>query len=456
MTARRPVLLAAVAALTVCSPLVAVAVGPASAAPPPESICGVCGPGLADAAEDAGVGLTVEHGAATIRVRENGSGHWQARVRVDDAAAERLAANGTLRERVVRASLDRRTVVDDPRNLRTDVANDTLVVTFDQPDVAHETLGGVVLVDLLDPRARRAGLDFDADELRIEGPNGTVVSRAPPTATVEDGSVVWRADDEDPGLWGDTRLAFAPTDGLVARGLTTVGFVAFGVGVAEPSALALGVVPAVLLGGALLALRRWGAILPDIDPAFAAKAVAGGGATVAVLAGAALAGPVVLDAAVAETVATFAALYALVATGAFLDRPSAHAALGWTLGASALVALAASTVSLVALQTALLSVPAALWFPLGRAQGQGQGGGSDRSVTAVVALALVASPFGAAVLYAPSASPLFGLLLSAFTTVPWAAATVAFGVPLYLLGRGLDGDGDPGGTDDRATPASAD
>jgi hypothetical protein len=438
MTASRSARLVAVAGLLVCAPLAAVAVGPATAAPPPGAVCGVCGDGLVDAAESEGLPLTVEYGAATIRVREDGSGRWHARVRVDDRAADRLAANSMLRERVVRASLDRRTVVDDPRNLHTDVANDTLVVTFDRPGVAHRSLGGVVLVDLLDPRARRAGLDFDADRLRIEGPNGTVVSRTPPSATVEDGAVVWRPTDEEPGLGSDTRLAFASTDGPAARGLTTVGFVAFGVALAEPGALALGVAPAVLLGALLLAVRRWGGELPAVDPSPLAKGVAGGGAAVAVLAGGALAGSVLLDAAVAETVATFAALYALVAAGAIvLDRPSARAALAWTLGASALAALAASTVSVVALQTALLSVPAALWFPLGRARGR------DRTVTAVVALALVVSPFGAAVLYTPSASPLPGVLLSVFTTVPWAAATVAFGFPLYLLGRGTGGDGEP-------------
>ncbi|QLH82615.1 hypothetical protein [Halosimplex pelagicum] len=450
MTARRPTLLA-VAALLVCSGVGAVAVGPANAAPPPESVCGVCGDGLADAAENEGIRLTVEYGTATIRVREDGSGHWDARVRIDDDAADRLAANATLRERVVRASLDRRTVVEDPRNLRTSVVNDTLVVTFDQPGVAHRSLGGVVLVDLLDPRARRAGLDLDADQLRIEGPNGTVVSRAPSAATVENGAVVWRVTDEEPGLGSDTRLAFAPSDGPAARALTTVGFVAFSVGVAEPSALALGVAPAALLGALLLAVRRWGDELPAVDPLLLSKAITGSGAAVAVLAGAALAGSVLLDAAVAETVATFAALYALVAAGAaVLDRPSARAALGWTLGASALVALAASVVSVVALQTALLSIPAALWFPLGRA------GGRDRGVTVFVVVALLAAPFGAAVLYVPWASPLLGLLLSAFTTIPWAAATVAFGVPLYLLGRGPDDAADRVEADDRTDPASAD
>ncbi|QLH77547.1 hypothetical protein HZS55_09660 [Halosimplex rubrum] len=445
MNVRPPLALAFVALAFVA---VGVA-GPASAAPPPEAVCGVCGPGLADAAEDAGVPLTVEYGAATIRVREDGSGHWDARVRVDDRAADRLAANATLRDRVVHASLDRRTVVDDPRNLHTEVTNDTLSVTFDQPAVAHRSLGGVVLVDLLDPRARRAGLSLEADRLRIEGPNGTVVSRAPSAATVENGAVVWLPTDEEPGLGRDTRLAFAPSGGPAARGLTSVGFVAFGVSLAEPSGLALGVAPAVLLGSLLLAVRRWGDELPAVDTARLGTVIAGGGAVAAVVAGAALAGSVLLDAAVAETVATFAALYALVAAGAFLDRPSARVALAWTLGAAALVAAIASTVSVVAFQTALLSIPAALWFPLGRARGRG-------AVSGFVAVATVLAAFGAAVLYAPSASPVFGLLVSLFTTVPWAGATVLFGFPLYLLGRGPGERTDPVGGSDRTDPTSAD
>ncbi|QPV63908.1 hypothetical protein I7X12_04560 [Halosimplex litoreum] len=450
MTASRPTILVAVAALLVCSPLAAVAVGPASAAPPPEAVCGVCGPGLADAAEGAGVPLTVEHGAATIRVRADGSGHWDARVRIDDGAAERLAANATLRERVVRASLDRRTVVDDPRDLHTSVENGTLVVTFAQSGVAHESLGGVVLVDSLDPRTRRAGLDLDADELRIEGPNGTVVSRAPASASVEGGAAVWRSDDDTPGLHGDTRLAFARSDDYGARALTTVGFVAFGVSLAEPSALVLGVLPALGLGALLLALGRWGDELPAVGSSRLGTVLAGGSAVAAVLAMASLVGLDLLAPAVAETVLVFAMLYAAVARlAADADSVSPRAALGWTLLGALSAATIASTASIVALQTALLSIPAVLWFPLGRASGR------DRTVTAVVALALLAAPFGAALLYAPSMSPVWGLLVSAVTTVPWAAATVAFGVPLYLLGRGPDAGGPPA-DDERQVPASAD
>ncbi|MFC7139401.1 hypothetical protein ACFQMA_06060 [Halosimplex aquaticum] len=445
MTARRPVLLAAL--LVVCSLVAAVPAGPASAAPPPEAVCGVCGDGLESAADDAGLALTVERGAATIDVRDNGTGHWHARVRIDGDAADRLRANETLRERVVRASLDRRTVVDDPRNLRTRVENATLVVDFDVAGVAHRGAGGVVLVDLLDWRTRAAGLRLDADELRIRGPNGTAVTRAPPGATAEGRSVVWRSADSD-GFGGDTRLAFARSDGVVAQSLTTIAIVAYGVALAGPGVVPLGVIPAVALCGAVLGLRRWGGALPAVDPGLVAKGIAGGGVVVAAVASVALVASALLDATVAESVASFAALYALVAGAALmLDRPSPRVALGWTLGATAVVAAVASVVSVVAFQTALLSIPVALWFPLGRALG------SDRWVTGFVAGALALSPFGAAVFFHPPASAAIALLGSLFTTIPWAAATVCFGVPLYLLGRELGRDGTvTGGT----SPATRD
>ncbi|WP_436927874.1 hypothetical protein [Halosimplex amylolyticum] len=427
MAALRPVVLTVL--LLGCSLLAAVPVGPASAAPPPEAICGVCGDGFESAAPDAGVPLTVERGVATIDVRGNGTGHWHARVRVDGGAADRFAANETLRERVVRASLDRRTVVDDPRNLRTRVENDTLVVDLDVAGVAHRGTGGVVLVDLFDWRTRSAGLRFDADELRIRGPTGTAVTQAPSGGTVDGRSVVW-SSTESAGFGGDTHLAFAPSDGVVAQGLTTVAIVGSGVGLAGPGVVPLGALPALALAGAVLALRRWDRALPTVDARLLATGIAGGGAVAAAVASVSLVTSLLLEAPVAETVASFAALYALVAVGALvLDRPSPRVALGWTLGAAALVAAATSAVSIVAFQTALLSIPAALWFPLGRARGV------DRGTAAFVAVVLVLSPFGAAVLFHPPASAILALLGSLFTTIPWAAATVCFGVPLYLLGR---------------------
>ncbi|MFB6139639.1 MAG: hypothetical protein ABEJ26_04295 [Halosimplex sp.] len=471
MTPRRHALLAATAVLAALSLAAPLPVAPAGAAPPPEEVCGVCGDALESAAGDAGLALTVEHSAATIRVDGSGTGRWLARVRISDGAADRLADNASLRRHVVRESLDGRTVVDDPRDLRTRVEDGSLVVAFEVPGVAHRSVGGAVLVDLLDRRTRRAGFRVAADELRIAGPNGTAATRAPPSGTVEDGSVVFRSEGPRAGLWGDTRLAFAPTDGPVARGLTTVGFVAFGVEIADSGVLFLGVVPALALGGALLALRRWGDEVPSVDPVTLATAVSGGGAVAAGLAALSLAGLGFLDPAVAETVAVFTALYALVGGCALVvDRPSPLAcrfaparlfegslrspsprvALVWALGAAAAVALVASPVSIVAFQTALLSVPAVLWFPLGRASGR------DRAVSGVVAAATVLAPFGAAVLFQPSISPVYGLIGSILTTIPWTCATALFGVPLYLLGRALDDERDPTVGDARADRASAD
>lgn len=158
-------------------------------------------------------------------------------------------------------------------------------------------MGGVVLVDMLDSRTRRAALRVDADELRISGPNGTAVTRAPAGATVEDGTAVWRPDQRGARLSGG------------------------GVVVAGAGALSL----ALSLG---------------------------------------------LDTAVAETLVAFSTLYALVAAGALtMDRPAPRVALGWTLAAAVLVGAVASVRSVVAFQTVLLSVPALLWFPLGRARG---------------------------------------------------------------------------------------
>jgi len=449
MRSRRPPLVV-VAALALL-PAVAAGVAPATAAPPPEELCGVCGPEFEYEAAERGVPLTVEHSTATIGVDRSGTGHWHARVRIDDGSADRLAANATLRERVVTETYAHgRTVVDDPRNLRTRVENDTLVVDFDASNVAHRSVGGVVLVDMLDPRTRRSVIQIGADELRISGPNGTAATRVPVDATVENGSVVWRPDDPGIGLGGDSTLAFAPADGPLAQSATTVAFVGYGVNFAGSGVVVLGVLPALALGGAALGLRRWDDTLPSLGRASVATVMVGGAAVVAAVGVLSTVWPVVLEPSVARVVAAFASLYALVAACALVfDRPSPRVALGWTLAASAAVAAVTSVVSVVAFQSALLSVPVALWFPLGCAHGR------DPVVARIVVSGLGLAPFGAAVLFGTPRSLLYALLGSLVTTLPWAAGTVLFGVPLYLLGRDLGQTGDAPDETERTKPASA-
>jgi len=447
MESRRLALVAA--AILVFLPVVA-AVGPATAAPPPQELCGVCGPEFEYEAAERGVPLTVEDSTATIDIDRSGTGHWHARVRTDDESADRLAANATLRERVVTETYAHgRTVVDDPRNLQTRVENDTLVVDFDVSSVAHRGVGGVVLVDVLDPRTRRSIIQIGADELRIDGPNGTAVTRAPAGATVEHGSVVWRPDDPGIGLSGDSSVAFAATDGPLAQSATTVAFVGYGFTFAGP-VVPLGVAPALAFGTAVLGLRRWGSTLPSLDGVSVATVCVGTAAVIAAVGAVSTVWPVVLEPSIAQAVAAFASLFALVAGGALvLDSPSPRVALGWTLAASAVVAAVASAVSVVAFRAALLSVPAALWFPLGRAHRR------DPLVTRIVVSALVLAPFGAAALFGTPRSLLYALLGSLVTTLPWAAGTVLFGVPLYLLGRGLDRDDGAPDETERTRPASA-
>ncbi|PSQ23136.1 hypothetical protein BRD06_09465 [Halobacteriales archaeon QS_9_67_15] len=417
MRSRRPPLVV-VAALALL-PAVAAGVAPATAAPPPEELCGVCGPEFEYEAAERGVPLTVEHSTATIGVDRSGTGHWHARVRIDDGSADRLAANATLRERVVTETyVHGRTVVDDPRNLRTRVENDTLVVDFDASNVAHRSVGGVVLVDMLDPRTRRSTVQIGADELRISGPNGTAVTRVPADATVENGSVVWRPDDPGIGLGGDSTLAFAPADGPLAQSATTVALVGYGVNFAGPGVVVLGVLPALALGGAALGLRRWDGTLPSLGRASVATVMVGGAAVVAAVGALSTVWPVVLEPSVARVV-------------------------------SAAVAAVTSVVSVVAFQSALLSVPVALWFPLGCAYRR------DPVVARIVVSGLGLAPFGAAVLFGTPRSLLYALLGSLVTTLPWAAGTVLFGVPLYLLGRDLGQAGDAPDETERTRPASA-
>lgn len=461
--------------LVVTVVLAGLPVAPSSAAPPPAEVCGVCGDELSTAGPQLGVPLNVEHSIANVTVREDGSGHWYARVWITGSAADRLAANASLRERVVREALaDDRTAVDDPRNLRTRVEGSTLVVDFDVPDVAHRSVGGVYLVDFLTAEYHDRNLQIDADTLRIRGPNGTVVTRAPAGATVETDSVVWNPAGRNYGLDGDARLAFAGTDGPLANVATTFAITADGVAFAGPAVLVVGGVPAVVLGCILWLLRTGRGPLPGYDPTVLAQGITTLAAAVAALGLLAVLWPtiagtsVVLGGPILVTVVVFSALYGLVAAAPLvLDGRSAVRSGGrsgdrsgdrsggrsgdlsigllaaWSVGAGILVALVAATASADALGAALLSIPTALFLPLGRAHGK------RGPLTAALAAGLLLAPLGAAVVLFPAGGLLSVVFLTAGIALPWAFATALFGLPLYVLGTGL-GDG----VDDRPRPPS--
>ena len=403
---------------------IAPAVGVATASPPPQELCGVCGDRLERTAEDAGVPLTVEHSTATILVDADGTGHWHARVGLSPAGAETLAANATRRERVVRETLDRRTVVDDLSNLSTRVENDTLVVDFEAP-VATSRRAGVTLVAFAPAEGVEGSVTVVADRLTVRGPEGTVATHVPAGARVDDRSVVWVE-----GGWFGTgpELAFAASGGPVGDLATSVALVLDAASHTGPGTLFAGGVPAFafLLGlGSLVAADER---LPAVSPSTAgAVAVGLGVGTAAVGATAAALGA--LDPALFAPLAVAAGLYALAGAAPLaLDDPSTGRLCAWVVGTDSLAALLGASVSVTALRAVLVTVPALVFLPLGAAR-------SDRRSRSALAVALVAFPLLVAT-QGGSVQGWFGaVVLTVFVALPWTALTLALGTVLYLAGR---------------------
>lgn len=455
---------AALAAVLVLAPVVlaGLPLAPAAAAPPPVEVCGVCGDQLSTIGPQEGVPMNVEYSVANISVRDDGSSHWHARVWITDSAARRFEANASLREHVVRTTLeDGRTAVEAPRNLRTRIDGSTLVVDFDVENVAHRSVGGVWLVDFLTSSYHGRTLEIDADTLRVRGPNGTVVARAPESARVRTGSVVWRPAGGDMALDGGDRLAFAGTDGVVAQFATTLAITLDEVTLAGPWLLFVGGVPAVVLGGGLWLLRTERVSLPSPDPTVLAQGIVALGAGIAGLGALSMTLEFLFGTAVvgggslAVSVAVFSGLYALVAAGAtVLDAPSVGRSVAWTLGAGAVVVLVAGVVSADAFAVALYSLPVTLFFPLGRARD------ADRRWTRAIVAGVLLSPFALALVIFPFDGWLTQVVLTVALLLPWAFATAALGLPLYLLGHGVDGadgaDGDGREADRPVADASGD
>lgn len=426
------VVLAAVAAL---------AAGSASAAPPPEELCGVCGDGLPSVAQEAGVPLSVERAALTVTVRQNGSSHWHARVRIDAESAEVLAGDDARRERIVRRTYsDGRTVVDAPRGLATRVENDTLVVDFDVPGVARPGPEGTYLVTFLERTGRQSAIELDADRVTMRGPEGTVVTRGVPGTTVRDGTVTWdqSSDGDAEYLDRQTLLVFAPKGGLYGSVATWMALLRDAGRSLGAIAVAASTVPMLALGAAVSALFPSGGRSHAVDswatPRRVGTAVLVGGAAVGALAFGA-----VRDGWVPPAVFAAAALSPFFGAAAIRDaRPSKWRVALWTLVALGVAAVAAVLVSEGGpgeLLTVFV-VPVALFFAAGYADP-----GDPRSTTLVVG-ALLALPVvfaaGFWILVVAGASTLTGVVL-----VGWAVAALLLGLPLLALGHTLAG---PSGT----------
>ena len=278
----------AVAVLAVVAVLAPLAVAPAGASGSAPVVCPVCTDHLEHASEEAGVDLAVQESEVVMRVRDDGSVRFRARVAVTDDAATTLRETETVVDAVVDEAFDVPYVGDDrgARNVTASVDEDELVVSWTIPDAARIGPGGTVVLSLFGES--RHGVLLDADRLALYGPDDARVVNDPRSGVVEDlaaagnGSrdgerVVWdgSADYEDPGhLEAGTYVAFADREGVVASAMGELG-VALAVGptmlgdavlAGSTSALVLGaalVVCLTALGGSSAPARdaRWLAVL---------------------------------------------------------------------------------------------------------------------------------------------------------------------------------------------------
>ena len=185
--------------------LSALAVVPATAAPPPESVCSPCQEGLEWAAHRHDIALDVTGSNATIRVHGNGSATWtvtsQFEHRVPDRYAigpnetfgdpSNLTRNGELARTVAGEAADHTddTVPEEIRLQSVTVDDDTIRFQFLEPTVARQAPGGVVLVDEFRPDGPHTGWFVDVDRLRVVGPPGTILANDVESAVGEYGAV---------------------------------------------------------------------------------------------------------------------------------------------------------------------------------------------------------------------------------------------------------------------------
>jgi len=278
-----PVALAVLAVLSVLAPLAAV---PATASTPPDRVCPVCGGEAGDAVGDSGAELNVTRSTVEMRVREDGSVRFRARVGVDDATADALADNESAVDALVADAFEYGYVGDDrgAQNVTATFADGELRVGWTIPDATRDGPGGTTLLTLFGESNR--GITLQADRLVLYGPDGTAVANQPRTGVVEayssesggarDGErVAWTGDADYEArahLDEGTYVAFAAGDDLVARANAELAVASAVAPLMLSDALVAGapsaVILAVLLGTCLFVLG--GSARPERDATFLA------------------------------------------------------------------------------------------------------------------------------------------------------------------------------------------
>jgi hypothetical protein len=426
--------------LVLCSVALLVAVGavaPAAASPAPVSACPPCDEGFVRAAAAHDLDTEVSHSEATVRVHENGSATWTARVvPANESVLNRLAENPSLGRRVAADSFGTRYgSAMEHELLGADVVDGAFVVRYRTLDVVREgPLGTRTLTYFRDEPGAYIYTDLGADELTVVAPPGTTVARGfgdvdgrRLTATefphTRDGPFVVFAPEGSPtpGLLGTLAVASA-LGGVVARNV-----------------LLFAAVPGGVLVGGVAAIRRFVDASTRRNPARLGTVVA--------VAGAALfAGTVVTEADALPAMtgnlligggsgAVLLTLGVAVAIPGLRRRLSGRRLAGFGVGVAAVVVLAVGrTVGTSDIHTTL-ALGAAL-FPvvvaLGWVDAHALGG---ETLARRLFVGTAVAVFGALAALAPLSAlggGLFLLLPIALTVI--AAVGVVVAVPLYLLG----------------------
>ncbi|MDG5777391.1 hypothetical protein QA599_13120 [Haloarculaceae archaeon H-GB1-1] len=180
---------------------------------------------------------------------------------------ETLQENQSLRDRVVQRVYERGYVaVEEPKSLTTSMNGETLLVEYEVADMAHESAGGVYVVDFFYWHGGEARWFYlAADSMTMRGPPGTVASHVPADATSDGEVVTWEGSDQqyDP-LGVRSHVVFTPNDGAISSVATTLGI---GIDVAQLKAQDLGAAfaPFAILAVIIALLWRFGYRLTELS-----------------------------------------------------------------------------------------------------------------------------------------------------------------------------------------------
>ncbi|SDJ86562.1 hypothetical protein [Natronorubrum texcoconense] len=413
---------------------VAVVVG----APPPTSLCGVCGPGVADDSEIDG---STGPGTLDIYVDDTGDSLWSARVPVTDSAADRYRTNETALEIAVDdAWVSPHAAGGDVRAVESTIDDETVVVNYTVTDVARSGVGDAWLVDYFADVPSNTRYSLTAERVTIHAPERTVVTNDPAHASVEGNTATWTQSDDSASGGDFNRLTYV-TYGEDSIRDTASGYATIGLERGPPAlerGVLGGLVPGALLLLAGVAVVRYDPGRETLTPATLERLFVAAGAIGAIgflaLSVAATGRPL------SPGLGALSALgigYASIGIAArrsdfrHSTRGVAGIAALVTLGTGVLLWLFGGPIAVVVLPFALAT---ACFLPLGHASATRSKPSVPLLFAVLSAFVLIAGAVGLAFLSPPVG---FGVILYWLVLAFWAAVIVAFGYPLGLMGRRL-------------------